>query len=137
MSGDNKDSISCHQVAVRDASMSQVISHHFGIKDSIKDITLEKMFRMFKMILVNKHFFQANYDDQQWGASRRWNVLHSLVKGTVNKGDHYVVPLLFQDKNLVMPNNSIQALRRLKFLKRQLLRDKVFSRIIKNSWMTS
>ena len=137
MSGDNKDSISCHQVAVRDASMSQVISHHFGIKDSIKDITLEKMFRMFKMILVNKHFFQANYDDQQWGASRRWNVLHNLVKGTVNKGDHYVVPLLFQDKNLVMPNNSIQALRRLKFLKRQLLRDKVFSRIIKNSWMTS
>ena len=137
MSGDNKDSISCHQVAVRDASMSQVISHHFGIKDSIKDITLEKMFRMFKMILVNKHFFQANYDDQQWGASRRWNVLHSLVKGTVNKGDHYVVPLLFQNKNLVMPNNSIQALRRLKFLKRQLLRDKVFSRIIKNSWMTS
>ena len=137
MSGDNKDSISCHQVAVRDASMSQVISHHFGIKDSIKDITLEKMFRMFKMILVNKHFFQANYDDQQWGTSRRWNVLHSLVKGTVNKGDHYVVPLLFQDKNLVMPNNSIQALRRLKFLKRQLLRDKVFSRIIKNSWMTS
>ena len=137
MSGDNKDSISCHQVAVRDASMSQVISHHFGIKDSIKDITLEKMFRMFKMILVNKHFFQANYDDQQWGTSRRWNILHSLVKGTVNKGDHYVVPLLFQDKNLVMPNNSIQALRRLKFLKRQLLRDKVFSRIIKNSWMTS
>ena len=137
MSGDNKDSISCHQVAVRDASMSQVISHHFGIKDFIKDITLEKMFRMFKMILVNKHFFQANYDDQQWGASRRWNVLHNLAKGTVNKGDHYVVPLLFQDKNLVIPNNSIQALRRLKFLKRQLLRDKVFSRIIKNSWMTS
>ena len=137
MSGDNKDSISCHQVAVRDASMSQVISHHFGIKDFIKDITLEKMFRMFKMILVNKHFFQANYDDQQWGASRRWNVLHNLAKGTANKGDHYVVPLLFQDKNLVIPNNSIQALRRLKFLKRQLLRDKVFSRIIKNSWMTS
>ena len=137
MSGDNKDSISCHQVAVRDASMSQVISHHFEIKDFIKDITLEKMFRMFKMILVNKHFFQANYDDQQWGASRRWNVLHNLAKGTVNKGDHYVVPLLFQDKNLVIPNNSTQALRRLKFLKRQLLRDKVFSRIIKNSWMTS
>ena len=46
MNGDNKDSISCHQVTVRDASESQVASHHFGIKDSIKDITLEEMFKM-------------------------------------------------------------------------------------------
>ena len=40
------DSISCHQVAVRDASTSQVASHHFGIKDFIKDITLKEMFKM-------------------------------------------------------------------------------------------
>ena len=46
MNGDNKDSISCHWVGVRDASTSQMASHHFGIKDSIKDITLEKMFKM-------------------------------------------------------------------------------------------
>ena len=46
MNGDNKDSISCHWLAVRDASTSQVALHHFGKKDSIKDITLEEMFKM-------------------------------------------------------------------------------------------
>ena len=46
LNGDNKDSISCHWVELRDASTSQVESHHFGIKDSIKDITLEEMFKM-------------------------------------------------------------------------------------------
>ena len=57
---DHKDFISCHQVAVRDASTSQVALHHFGIKDSLKDITLEEMFKMkFKMVLVSKLFFQA------------------------------------------------------------------------------
>ena len=46
MNGNNKDSISCHQVAVRDASTPQVASRHFGRKNSIKDITLEEMFKM-------------------------------------------------------------------------------------------
>ena len=46
MQSDNKNSISCHQVAVTDASTSKVALHHFGIKDSIKDITLEEMFKM-------------------------------------------------------------------------------------------
>ena len=51
--------------------------------------------------------------------------LHILEKGTVKKDIHYVVPLPFWDENLVMPNNRIQALRRLKCLKR-FLRDKRF-----------
>lgn len=42
----------------------------------------------------------------------------------MKKDDHYVV--LFEDENLVMSNNKIQALRRLKCLKRQFLKDKRF-----------
>ena len=51
--------------------------------------------------------------------------LHILEKGTVKKDVHYVAPLPFWDENLVMPNNRIQALRRLKCLKR-FLTDKRF-----------
>ena len=50
MNGDKKDSISCHRVTVRDASTSQLASHHFLIKDSIKDITLQEMFKMMYKI---------------------------------------------------------------------------------------
>ena len=46
INGDNNNSIICHRVAVRDASTSQVTIRHFEIKDSIKDITLEEMFKM-------------------------------------------------------------------------------------------
>ena len=39
---DSKGLISCHQVVVRDSSISQVASLHFGIKTFIKGITLNK-----------------------------------------------------------------------------------------------
>ena len=52
--------------------------------------------------------------------------MNQLFLGTVKKDDHYVVPLLFQNKNQVMPNSRIQALRRLKCLKRKFLKDERF-----------
>ena len=58
--------------------------------------------------------------------------LHILQKGTVKKNYHYVVPLSFRDDNLVIPNNRIQALRRLKCLKRRFLKDKRFFHSYKN-----
>ena len=51
----------------------------------------------------------------------------------MKKDDHYVVPLLFWDENLVMPNNRTQALRRLKCLKRRFLKDRRFFQDYKNS----
>ena len=38
MNGDNKDSISCHKVAVKDTSTSQVASHHQGLMQAVFDI---------------------------------------------------------------------------------------------------
>ena len=60
MNGDNKDSISCHWVAVRDASTSHVESNHFGIKNSMKNIALEEMFKiMYKNDFSEPVFLQA------------------------------------------------------------------------------
>ena len=66
-------------------------------------------------------------------SARNQKFLRILEKGTVKKDDHYVVPLPFQDENLVMTNCRIQALRRLKCLKRRFLNDKRFFRITKIS----
>ena len=106
MNGDNKDSISCHWVPT-----SQVALHHFGIKDSIKAITLEEMFKMMYKndfsepalpsirIMMSRN--EVSVEDQKF--------LYILEKETVKKDDHYVVPLRFQNENLVMPNNRIHA----------------------------
>ena len=129
MNGDNKDSISCHRVADRDLSTSQMSLHHFGIKDSIKDVTLEEM---FKMIYKNDFSEPSRSNSSRIMVSsnevsvENRKVLYILEKETVKKDDHYVVPLPFRDENLVMPNNRIQALRRLKCLKRRLLEDERF-----------
>ena len=99
MNGNNKDSISCRRVAVRDASASQVALHHFEIKDSIKDIILKEMLKMIQKnefsepglpsSKIMMRSSEVSVEDQKF--------LHILEKGTVMKDDHYVVPLLFQD----------------------------------------
>ena len=64
--GDSKVLISCHWVTVRDASTSQAATHHFGIKDFIKDITVEYMFKMIHTNDFSKQLFlQAKFDEQQ------------------------------------------------------------------------
>ena len=38
-------SIRCHQVAVKNAISSKLAAHHFGVEKSIKDISLEELFK--------------------------------------------------------------------------------------------
>ena len=52
--------------------------------------------------------------------------LDIVEKNTSKKDYHYVVPLPFRDNRLVMPNNRVQAFKRLMFLKRRFLKDQKF-----------
>ena len=54
--GDSEVLMSCHWATVRNASTSQAATHHFGIKDFIKDITVEYML----MILVSSSSSKQN-----------------------------------------------------------------------------
>ena len=38
-------SIRCHQVALKNAISSKLAPHHFGVEKSIKDISLEELFK--------------------------------------------------------------------------------------------
>ena len=85
MNGDNKDSIS-----FRNLSTSQMSLHHFGIKDFIKDITLEEM---FKMIYKNDFSEPSRSNSSRIMVSsnevsvENRQVLYILEK-TVKKDDH-------------------------------------------------
>ena len=48
-------SISCHRVAVKDVTSSRLAPHHFGVEKSIKDISLEEMFKMMYSNDFNEH----------------------------------------------------------------------------------
>ena len=84
-------------MAVRDASTSKVASHHFGIKDSIKGITLEEMINMIyrnnfsepalpsRKVLMSSS--EVSVEDQMF--------LCILDKGTAKKDGIYVVLLPF------------------------------------------
>ena len=48
-------SISCHRVAVKDGISSRLAPYRFGVEKSIKDISLEKMFKMMYSNDFNEH----------------------------------------------------------------------------------
>ena len=48
-------SISCHQVVAKDVTSSRLAPHHFGVEKSIKDISLEEMFKMMYSNDFNEH----------------------------------------------------------------------------------
>ena len=47
--------ISSHRVAVKDVTSSRLAPHHFGVEKSIKDISLEEMFKMMYSNDFNEH----------------------------------------------------------------------------------
>ena len=73
---------------------------------------------------INMNSIEVSVEDQKF--------LNISERKTVKKDDHYVFPLSFRDENQVVSSNRFQALRRLKFLKRIILKDKSLSRYYKN-----
>ena len=71
--------------------------HHFGIKDSIKDINLEEMFKiMYKNDFSEPALPSSGImmSSNEVPAEHR-KFLYIMEKRTLKKGDHYVVPLPF------------------------------------------
>ena len=122
-------SISCHRVAVKDVTSSRLAPHHFGVEKSIKDISLEEMFKMMYSNDFNEH--DATVADSITSSVDEISIedkkfLDIVEKNTSKKDYHYVVPLPFRDGRLVMPNNRVEAFRRLMFLKQIFLKDQKF-----------
>ena len=93
---------------------SRLAPHHFGVEKSIKDISLEKMFKMMYRNDFNEH--DATVADSITSSVDEISIedkrfLDVVEKNTSMKDYHYVVPLPFRDDRLVIPNNPVQALK--------------------------
>ena len=122
-------SINCHQVAVKDVISSRLAPHHFGVEKSVKDISLEEMFKMMDSNDFNEHdaiVADSITNSVDEISVEDWRFLDIVEENTSKKDYHYVVLLLFRDIRLVLPNNRGQAFKRLMFLKRRFLKDQKF-----------
>ena len=108
---------------------SRLAPHHFGVEKSIKDISLEEMFKMMYSNDFNEH--DATVADSITSSVDEISIedkkfLDIVEKNTSKKDYHYVVPLPFRDDRLVMPNNRVQPFKRLMFLKLRFWKDQKF-----------
>ena len=62
--------------------------------------------------------------EKTWWKSLR--MTRTVEESTIKSGDHYVVPLPFKEENLIMPENTKQAMQRLIYLKGRFKKDPGF-----------
>ena len=107
--------MSCNRVAVKDVLSSKLASHHFAMENSVKDISLEEMFRaMYRHDFNEPELTESSTMLKCSEISCEDRKFMEIVEGgTSKKDEHYVVPLPFRDPNLVLPNNRKQAIQRL------------------------
>ena len=87
---------------------SRLAPHHFGVEKSIKDISLEEIFKMMYSNVFNEH--DATVADSITCSVDETSIedkkfVDIVEKNTSKKDYHYVVPLPLRDGRLVMPNN--------------------------------
>ena len=122
-------SISCHRVAVKDVISPRLAPHDFGVEKSVKDISLEEMFKMMYNNDLNEH--DATVADSITNSVDEISIkgkkfLDIVEKNSSKKDNHYVVSLPFKDDRLVVSNNRGEAFKILMFLKRRFLKDQNF-----------
>ena len=126
---ERKRNISFHWEAVKDVISSRLAPHHFGVQKSIKNISLEEMFKIMYSHDFNEH--DTTVADSITNSVNEISIegrtfLDIVEKNTSKKDYHYVVTLPFRDDRLVIPNNRGQAFKRLIFLKQRFLKDQKF-----------
>ena len=89
MNDNSKDSISCYQVTT---ASTKGASHLFGIKDFIRNISLEEMLKMIYKIYFSEPALSMMSSNKVSVEDR--NFQYILKKRTVKKHNHCVVPLL-------------------------------------------
>ena len=103
--------------------------HQFGVEKSIKDISLEEMFKTMYSNDFNEPDATVaigitNSVDEISSKDRKF--LDIVEKKTLKKDYHYVVPLPFRDGRLIMPNNQLQTIKRPMLIRQRLLKDQNF-----------
>ena len=111
--GNHKGKISCNRTAVMEASTRTTASHHFEVKNDVKETDIQKM-------LLNTYHNDFTESTLEKGNTTKMDGLSvedkrflSLVQeGTKLIDDHYRVLLLLRNPDAAFPNNRTPAMNR-------------------------
>ena len=121
----------CIRIAVKDAITEKLLSHHF-VKDpgyNMRDIGVEEMFRK---IYQNNFCEEVHLSirgilgDMKKIPKDDKMFLTIVEKGIKKVNEHYEIPWRYWDGNLQLPNNKVQAIRRMQQWKKRFQKDPEF-----------
>ena len=125
VSQNNKNTVSCNRIAVRQADTKQVGTHFFQVGNHVHDNEVPDMLKK-----IYNHDFTESYhmaNKEMVGASQEdKRFLQILEEGAKLANGLYEIPLPFRRVGVQLPNNKVQAEKRLTSLKKKMARNNKF-----------
>ena len=118
VSQNNKNTVSCNRIAVRQADTKQVGTHFFQVGNQVHDNEVPDMLKK----IYNHDFTESHHmaNKEMVGASQEdKRFLQILEEGAKLVNGHYEIPLPFRRVDVQLPNNKVQAEKRLASLKKE------------------
>ena len=125
VSQNNKNTVSCNRIAVRQADTKQVGTHFFQVGNQVHDNEVPDMLKK----IYNHDFTESHHmaNKEMVGASQEdKRFLQILEEGAKLVNGLYEIPLPFRRVGVQLPNNKVQAEKRLASLKKKMARNNKF-----------
>ena len=118
VSQNNKNTVSCNRIAVIQADTKQVGTHFFKVENKVHNNEVPDMLKK----IYHQDFTQSHYIADKGMVG----FLQILEEGAKLVNDHYDIPLSFRRVDVQLPNNKVQAEKRLVSLKKKMARNNKF-----------
>ena len=124
-SQNNNNTVSCNRIAVRQADTKQVGTHFFQVGNQVHNNEVPDMLKKIynhdlteSHHMANKEMVGASQEDKRF--------LQILEEGAKLANGLYEIPLPFRRVGVQLPNNKVQAEKRLTSLKKKMARNNKF-----------
>ena len=124
VSQNNKNTVSCNRIAVRQADTKQVGTHFFQVGNQVHDNEVPDMLKKIYNDDFTESYHMANKEVGTSQEDERF--LQILEEGAKLVNGHYEIPLPFRRVDIQLPNNKVQAEKRLASLKKKMARNNKF-----------
>ena len=126
VSQNNKNTVSRNRIAVRQADTEQVVTHFFQVENQVHDNEVPDMLKK----IYNHDFTESHHmaNKEMLGASQEdKRFLQILEEGAKLVNGHYCkIPQPSRRADVQLPNNKVQAEKRLASLKKKMSRNNKF-----------
>ena len=125
VSQNNKNTVFCYRITVRQADIKQAGTHFLQVENKVYDNEVPDMLKIIYDHDFTKSHHMTN-KEMVGGSQEDKSFLQILEEGTKFVKGHYEIPLPFRRVDVQLPNNEVQAEKRLASLKKEMARNNKF-----------